>query len=71
MALRLNLKLRTVLLGLAALVAIVYGLVMIADLPWQFVASLLLASVIIVTLLALAGLVMAFLARLIVQWRKR
>jgi hypothetical protein len=62
-------RIRTLLLGFGALLAIIYGLIFILDMPAREVFQLLLASVIIVAALALAGFIFSllwfFLAKLI------
>lgn len=62
-------RIRTLLLGFGALLAIIYGLIFILEMPAREVFQLVLASVIIVAALALAGFIFSllwfFLAKLI------
>ena len=58
---------RTVLLGFAALLALLYGLAFVLELAWRDVALLVAASVVIIVLLAVAGFVFAA-ALHIVKW---
>ena len=56
---------RTLLLGVAALLAIIFGLIYLLDMPARDVLQLLGASIILVLLIAIAGFVFSLLLHLL------
>ena len=61
-------KYRTIFLGLLALLAIIYGLIVILEVPVREVAVLLFVACVFVFVLAFLGLSFAFLTAVIRRW---
>ena len=60
---KLKAGLRTLTLGFVAVLALLFGLLSVMELPLREVAQLLVASVLIVAVLALAGFIVALIWR--------